>query len=55
MAAVPTIKAMAVTTKEEYFFKIFLDMVAPITQEVEAMTIKIFPVKASGEIVPVSI
>lgn len=52
MVIVPTKKPVAVTIRDEYFFKICLEIIAPITQEKAARIIKIFPVKIGGEKLP---
>lgn len=51
----PTIKIIPVTTSDEYLESKGFAIIAPITQEMDAKIIKIFPKKASGEMVPVKI
>ena len=44
---------MAVTIKEEYLLKTFLEIIAPVTQETAASKIKVFPIIICGEKLPV--
>lgn len=49
---VPIKKAIAVTIIVGYLFKIFLEIVAPITKESEAKIIKMLPISAVAEKLP---